>query len=142
MARALALLLTVFTGFTGLVYEVTWQRYLATLLGSHSEATAAILGIFLGGLSLGYAVFGRVTQHVLVRAARAGRPPRLLLLYGAVEGSIGALALAFPILFEAVQALSIAVPQAPEARAASSTCCSRRSSSDPPPCSWAGRSRC
>lgn len=53
MTRAVALSLTIFTGFTGLVYQVTWQKYLATLLGSHSEATAAVLGIFLGGLSVG-----------------------------------------------------------------------------------------
>ena len=58
MIRLSALLLTVLTGFSGLVYEVTWQRYLATLLGSHSEATAAVLAIFLGGLSAGYALFG------------------------------------------------------------------------------------
>ena len=50
MTRAAALFLAIFTGFTGLVYQVTWQKYLATLLGSHSEATAAVLGIFLGGL--------------------------------------------------------------------------------------------
>ena len=58
MIRAVALVLTVLTGFSGLIYEVTWQKYLATLLGSHSEATAAVLGIFLGGLSVGYALFG------------------------------------------------------------------------------------
>ncbi|MEL7451273.1 MAG: hypothetical protein AAFN78_18820 [Pseudomonadota bacterium] len=52
--RRIALLLTLFTGFTGLVYEVTWQKYLATLLGSQSEATATVLGIFLGGLAVGY----------------------------------------------------------------------------------------
>ena len=61
MIRLIALLLTVLTGFTGLVYEVAWQRYLATLLGSHGEATAAVLGIFLGGLAVGYAVFGRAS---------------------------------------------------------------------------------
>ena len=43
MIRPIALLLTVLTGFSGLVYEVAWQKYLATLLGSHSEATAAVL---------------------------------------------------------------------------------------------------
>ncbi len=59
MIRLIALLLTVLTGFTGLVYEVAWQRYLATLLGSHGEATAAVLGIFLGGLAVGYAVASR-----------------------------------------------------------------------------------
>ena len=53
MTRGLVLVLTLLTGFTGLVYEVAWQKYLATLLGSHSEATASVLGIFLGGLSVG-----------------------------------------------------------------------------------------
>ncbi|CAG0971708.1 Polyamine aminopropyltransferase [Burkholderiales bacterium] len=110
MTRALALLLTVFTGFTGLVYEVAWQRYLATLLGSHSEATAAILGIFLGGLSLGYSVFGALVRRILARASAAGRKPRLLLLYGGVEASIGVYGLAFPWLFGAVQSLSVAIP--------------------------------
>ena len=80
MTRALALLLTVATGFSGLVYEVAWQKYLATLLGSHSEATAAVLGIYLGGLSVGYSLFGHVVQRVVTRAAARGTPPRLLLL--------------------------------------------------------------
>jgi predicted membrane-bound spermidine synthase len=83
--RLLALALTALTGFSGLVYEVTWEKYLAVLLGSHSEATAAVLGIFLGGLSLGYSVFGRVTQVWVAR----GRSHRLLVLYGVVEASIG-----------------------------------------------------
>jgi predicted membrane-bound spermidine synthase len=54
LTRLTAIILTVFTGFSGLVYEVAWQKYLATLLGSQGEATAAILAIFLGGLSVGY----------------------------------------------------------------------------------------
>ena len=45
--RRLALWLTLPTGFTGLVYEVTWEQSLATLLGSHSEAAAAVLALFL-----------------------------------------------------------------------------------------------
>lgn len=110
MVRALALVLTVFTGFTGLVYEVTWQKYLGTLLGSQSEATAAILGIFLGGLSVGYSVFGWVTAATIQRAERAGRRPRLLVLYGLVEAGIGLYALAFPWLFAGVQTLSFALP--------------------------------
>ena len=51
MVRAVALLLTVLTGGSGLVYQVAWQKYLAMLLGSHSEATAAVLGIYLGGVA-------------------------------------------------------------------------------------------
>lgn len=110
MIRALALALTALTGFSGLVYEVAWQKYLATLLGSHSEATAAVLGIFLGGLSVGYWLFGRVTRRVVERAANAGRPPRLLSVYGLLEAGIGVYVIAFPWLFEGVQALSYSLP--------------------------------
>ena len=110
MTRAIALILTVMTGFSGLVYEIAWQKYLATLLGSHSEATAAVLAIFLGGLSVGYWLFGVVTRRVVENAARAGTPPRLLLVYGGLEFSIGVYVIAFPWLFKVVQALSFAIP--------------------------------
>ena len=110
MVRVLALVLTFATGASGLVYEVAWQRYLATLLGSHSEATAAVLAIFLGGLSLGYSLFGAATARLVEGARRAGRAPRLLRFYGLVEGSIGVYALAFPWLFEGAQAVSARVP--------------------------------
>ncbi|HIL00801.1 MAG TPA: hypothetical protein EYG06_01845 [Myxococcales bacterium] len=106
----IALALTVLTGFTGLVYEVTWQKYLATLLGSHSEATAAVLAIFLGGLSAGYSLFGRATRWLLARARRQGKPPHLLSFYAVIEGTIGLYALAFPMLFSAIQALSLQLP--------------------------------
>ena len=105
MIRAVVLLLTVLTGFSGLVYEVAWQKYLATLLGSHAEATATVLAIFLGGLSAGYALFGRVTHRAVETARRSGRPPGLLALYGMVEASIGAYAFLFPFLLIAVVAL-------------------------------------
>ena len=98
MIRLLVLLLTVLTGFSGLVYEVTWQRYLATLLGSHSEATAAVLGLFLGGLALGYSAVWR-PHPPAGRPRRSGRsrPAPLLIVYGAVEASIGLFALIFPL---------------------------------------------
>ena len=108
--RAVALLVTFFTGFTGLVYEVTWQKYLATLLGSHSEATASILGIFLGGLAVGYRLFGNVTRNLLARADNGGRPARLLARYGYLEISIGLYAMLFPLIFLAVQTLSFNIP--------------------------------
>ena len=110
MIRLIALLLTVLTGFTGLVYEVVWQRYLATLLGSHGEATAAVLGIFLGGLAVGYAVFGRASRWLVERAHRRGRRVQLLSFYALVEGGIGAYALLFPLLFSAAQYLSLLSP--------------------------------
>ncbi len=103
--RALALLLLVPTGFAGLVYEVAWQRWLATLLGAHSEATAAVLGLFLGGLSLGYAGFGALTRRLAGRGRGA-----LLVAYGAVEAAIGIWAFVFPGLFAAAQALAFRLP--------------------------------
>jgi spermidine synthase len=110
VTRAVAIALTTVTGFTGLVYEVTWQKYLATLLGSHAEATAAVLAIFLGGLSFGYAIFGEVTRRLVARARARGGSTRLLLLYAAVEAGIGVYALVFPILFGFAQSASLLVP--------------------------------
>jgi len=110
MVRLIALLLTVLTGFAGLVYEVAWQKYLAALLGSHGEATAAVLAIFLGGLSAGYALFGRATRRVLERARRRGQRPQLLSFYACVEAGIGVYALLFPILFGFAQNLSLLGP--------------------------------
>src|SRR5262245_5086640 len=109
MGRAAVLLITALTGGSGLVYEVAFEKYLATLLGSHSEATAAVLGLFLGGLAAGYALLGRATRALVSRAA-AGRPARVLVAYGAVEAAIGVYALAFPALFRAAQAASLAGP--------------------------------
>src|SRR5262245_41595958 len=108
--RATALTLTVLTGFSGLVYEVVWEKYLTTLLGSHSEATAAILGIFLGGLSLGYSLFGRVTRMIVASRAAHPKAPSLLFVYGLVEASIGAWALGFPLLFKLISGLSLVIP--------------------------------
>ena len=107
--RAAALLLTFTTGMSGLVYEVTWQKYLAILLGSHAEATSAVLGIFLAGLSLGYALFGRMTRR-RIAAAASGAAPRLLLRYALIEAAIGIYALAFPSLFEVARSASLAAP--------------------------------
>ena len=99
MIRATALLLTVLTGFSGLVYEVTWQKYVATMLGSHSEATAAVLGIFLAGLAVGYAVFGSLVRRMVRRASQQRVHARLIVSYGIVEALIGAYAFVFPSLF-------------------------------------------
>ncbi len=110
MVRFTALLFTVLTGAAALVYEVAWQKYFATLLGSHSEATAAVLAIFLGGLAGGYALFGRLTKRLVARARSQGRPARLLLAYGLVEAGIGLYALLFPTLFGIAQRASLLVP--------------------------------
>jgi spermidine synthase len=110
MNLGFVLALTIVTGATGLVYEVAWQRTLASLLGSHAEATAAVLGLFLAGLSAGYALFGAVSRRLVAEYARRGEAPPLLRVYGFVEGAIGVLALLFPWAFAAVQRVSLALP--------------------------------
>jgi spermidine synthase len=80
------------TGATALVYEVVWQRYLARLTGSDSVATALVLGIFLGGLSGGYALCGWLSR-------RFDKPARI---YAGLEAIIGFWGLIFPWLFSAV----------------------------------------
>ena len=110
MTRFTAIILTIFTGFSGLVYEVAWQKYLATLLGSQGEATAAVLAIFLGGLSAGYSLFGRATRRLVERSRQRRTLPRLLLFYGLIEAGIGVYALLFPLMFGVAQKLSLLVP--------------------------------
>lgn len=110
MTRSAVLALTLVTGFTGLSYEVTWQKYLAILLGAHSEATASVLGLFLGGLSLGYWLFGALTRRLVRRGAERGEPPRLLVVYGGVEASIGLYCLLFPAVFPLIHGVSVLLP--------------------------------
>ncbi|MCB0325019.1 MAG: fused MFS/spermidine synthase, partial [Bdellovibrionales bacterium] len=89
--RRAALGITLFTGFTGLVYEVAWHRYLANILGSQARAAAIILAVFLGGLSVGYWIFGRISRD------RSGST--LVSICGWIELGIGLWALLFPVLY-------------------------------------------
>src|SRR5262249_10750175 len=114
MLRPVVLALTVISGFSGVAYEVTWQKYLAILLGAHSEATAAVLGLFLGGLSLGYWRFGSLTRRLVARSrassGEASRPAPLLRVYGAVEAGVGGRCLLFSWLFPGVRGASGGLP--------------------------------
>ncbi len=84
------------TGFAGLTYEVAWQRHLTVLVGVDHAASAVTLAVFLGGLSLGYALCGELS-------ARTARP---LGTYAWLELSIGAWGLCFPWVFRAVLGIS------------------------------------
>ena len=90
MYLALCLSFVFLSGFTGLVYQVTWQRYLAYHLGSNALATTLVLTVFFLFLSLGYFAIGR-WSHLFVR--------NKLFLYGILEGLIGAYCLLSPVLF-------------------------------------------
>lgn len=50
---------TLLSGAASLVYQITWHRSLANLLGTEARASALILAVFLLGLAAGYHLFGR-----------------------------------------------------------------------------------
>ena len=127
LVRAIALVLTVLTGFSGLVYEVTWQKYLATLLGSHSEATAAVLALFLGGLSIGYSLFGarHPPRRAARRGARRGAAPAAALRRGREQHRCSAPCSSRCSSAACARSRSRSRTR-PAASASRSTCCSRR----------------
>jgi predicted membrane-bound spermidine synthase len=78
------------SGLAGLIYEILWNKYLALFIGSTGRAHVMTLAVFMGGLALGSAVFGR-------RADRVRNP---LVLYIALEAGVGLCGIAYPFLFE------------------------------------------
>lgn len=89
-------LLAVFalSGFAGIIYEALWSHYLKLFLGHAAYAQAAVLILFMAGLSGG--------AMIATRAARARTDP--LCAYVAIEVAIGVLALAFhPIYLGTIQ---------------------------------------
>lgn len=96
----------VLTGLAALVYEVVWSRALAALFGSVLTATGAFLALLMGGMGLGSAWGSRW-------ASRSRRP---LVVFGAVELVVAAMAAASPLLLRwaepAVVALDSHLPDA------------------------------
>jgi spermidine synthase len=84
------------TGAAGLIYEVTWQKYLSRILGSDSVATAIILATFLGGLSAGYYLCGKLTMKV----------KNHFKAYALLEGIIAVWAIFFPVIFNSVDSVT------------------------------------
>ncbi|MDH5639369.1 MAG: spermidine synthase, partial [Nitrospinota bacterium] len=86
------LYIAIFTlsGFSGLIYESIWTRYLKLFLGSAAFAQAFTLAIFMGGMAIG-----------AWAAARYGRKSaRLLLWYALAEMVVGVAAMTFHPVFK------------------------------------------
>jgi spermidine synthase len=81
---------TVFTGLTGLIYQVVWQKYLSSLVGSEARSVALVVAVFLGGLAAGYRFWGKRTEQATSRRG-------LLRVYGLIEIGIGLYAVLFPL---------------------------------------------
>ncbi|HEY6121298.1 MAG TPA: fused MFS/spermidine synthase [Pyrinomonadaceae bacterium] len=84
----------VFSGATGLIYEVLWARMLGLVFGATTLAVSTVLAAFMGGLSLGSALAGRFPV--------VKRPLRF---YGLLEIGIAAYAILVPSLFHHVDDL-------------------------------------
>jgi spermidine synthase len=75
------------SGLCALIYQVAWLRELRLVFGASTAASAAVLGIFMGGLGVGGLVFGK----------RAATAPRPLLLYARLEAAIAIASALTPI---------------------------------------------
>ena len=78
------------SGFTGLVYQVTWTRMLTTVFGSTTYAITSVLSAFMGGLAIGSFVIGRYIE----------KKKNPILVYTFLEIGIGITALLIPKIFE------------------------------------------
>lgn len=85
--RRVWLVLFFLSGAAGLIYEVTWQRMLGVVFGTSALAISTVLIVFMGGMSLGSFLLGKLTDRM--------RNP--FLFYGILEGGIGLLCLFVPI---------------------------------------------
>lgn len=92
-------LLFFLSGLAGLIYEVVWAKHLSLFLGNTAQAHTIVLATFMGGLALGYFVFGNV----------ADRTKSVLGLYGWMEISIGLLAAWFPSALDFLGSFYIAL---------------------------------
>jgi spermidine synthase len=85
----------IFSGATGLIYEVLWARMLGLVFGATTLAVSTVLAAFMGGLALGSALAGRL-------APRIKKP---LSTYGWMEIGVAIFALLVPFLFSWVDNL-------------------------------------
>lgn len=85
----LLLFLFFLSGFSGLIYESIWTRYLKLFLGHAAYAQTLVLIIFMGGMALGAWYAGKKTHEY----------KNLFLVYAIVEALIGLLAIFFHSIF-------------------------------------------
>ena len=87
------------SGLCALVYQTVWLREFRLIFGASTAATAAVLGIFMGGLGVGSMLFGS-------RVEKSRRP---LAVYAVLEIAIALAAAATPYLVTLVRQIYIAL---------------------------------
>lgn len=79
------------SGFTALLYQVSWQRLLMLFVGSDAYSVTIVITVFLFGLGVGSCIGGRFADRLTTA--------RALLAYAALECGIGVYAMMTPALF-------------------------------------------
>lgn len=83
------------SGVAGLIYEVSWSRMLGVVFGTSALATSTVLIVFMGGMSLGSFLLGKLTD----------RTKSPFLFYGILEGGVGLLCLLVPFALSNISEL-------------------------------------
>src|SRR4029453_2624469 len=91
----------IFSGATGLIYEVLWARMLGLVFGATTLAVSTVLAAFMGGLALGSELAGKF-------ASRNRRP---FSAYGWLEIGIAVYAVLVQFLFRWVDHLYVVIWQ-------------------------------
>ncbi len=95
-------LLFIFSGITGLIYQIVWFKYLSLFLGNTTYAQTVVLATFMGGLAIGAWLWGR----------RADASKRPLAVYAGLEIGIGVYCLLYPAFIGFVRDGFIAIVHA------------------------------
>ena len=91
MNYKLLLVCLIFSGFSGLAYELLWVRLLSFSFGSSTAALSTVLAVFFGGLSLGALLAGKMLDRV----------KRPVLVYAFIETLTGITGLLlYPVLLK------------------------------------------
>jgi spermidine synthase len=95
-------LLFALSGFSALVYEILWTKYLSLTFGTTMAAVSIVAATFMGGLALGSYLLGRW----------ADSESNLLRLYAFLEAGIAVFALLFPPTLSILTDVHIFIEQA------------------------------
>ena len=93
-------LIFIFSGASGLIYQVIWMRQLTLIFGSTVFATSTVLTAFMGGLALGSYYFGKKIDESRESPLR---------IYALLEAGIGAFCLVWPLILTVLSALYVLI---------------------------------
>ena len=93
-------LIFIFSGASGLIYQVIWMRQLTLIFGSTVFATSTVLTAFMAGLALGSFYFGRKIDE-------SDQSP--LRIYALLEAGIGAFCLVWPLILSVIGAIYVLI---------------------------------